>query len=146
MAAAIINAAVAKALYETQIETLASFKTYLMTKDDVDMEFMEELITTFQSSLTVPKLDGGVKKGTKKTVIDGQEKKKRAASAYTLFIKHKMHLLKSDDIKSGKDLMSKAVEAWGELSIEEKTTLKDTLKTNPELCAKELYQMVFASS
>lgn len=148
MAAAMINATVARALYETQLETLENFKKYLVAKDDVDMEFMEELIGGFRNTLQAPKIVGG--KNSKKTSGDVNadgEKKKRAPSAYTLYIKHKMYLLKTEDpeIKSGKDLMSKAVEAWGGLTEEQKTALKTTLKEDATLSAEDLYAKVLSA-
>jgi hypothetical protein len=131
-----INAAVSRALYETQIETLDNFKTFLASREDVEIDFMEELITSFKNSLKSPK-------NIKKTIA--ADKKKRVPSAYTLFIKHRMHLLKTEnpDIKSGKDLMSKAVEAWGGLTEDMKDKLKSTLKDNPTLNAEDLYNAVF---
>lgn len=150
MAAALINAAVAKALYATQIETLDAFKAFLVTKDDVDTDFMDELITSFKGTLTEPKVaDAAAKKGSKKGgkkadnsdgTSDGAEKKKRAPSAYTMYIQYQMGQLKktNPDIKSGKDLMAKAVEAWGELTDENKAELKSLLKEEPTLTSEEL--------
>jgi hypothetical protein len=146
MAAAMINNAVAQALHMSQLETLENFKKYLAAKDDVDMEFMEELIGGFRTTLEAakPKAVGKGKGGAGKKAAggdEGGEKKKRAPSAYTMFIKHKMSLLKTEDpdIKSGKELMSKAVAAWSELSDDQKNALKNTLKEEPELTAEELY-------
>ena len=152
MAAAMINNAVAQALHLSQLETLENFKKYLVAKDDVDMEFMEELIGGFKATLDAakPKAVGKGKGGAGKKAAaggdEGGEKKKRAPSAYTMFIKHKMSLLKTEDpdIKSGKELMSKAVAAWSELSDDQKEALKSTLKEEPELTAEELYNKALA--
>lgn len=143
MAAAMINATVSRALYETQLETLENFKKFLVSKDDVDMDFMEELIGGFRNTLQAPKVFGG---GKKKTGSDGGVANKRAPSAYTLYIKHKMFLLKSEDpeIKSGKDLMSKAVAAWGVLTDDQKNALKTTLKEDATLSAEGLYTKVLS--
>lgn len=131
-----INVAVSKALYETQIETLDNFKKFLASREDVEIDFMDELIAGFKNNLKAPK-------NVKKPIAT--EKKKRVPSAYTLFIKHKMHLLKTEnpDIKSGKDLMSKAVEAWGVMTVDMKEKLKATLKEDPTLNAEDLYKAVF---
>ena len=145
MAAAMINAAVAKALYEVQLETLANFKKYLADKEDVDMEFMEELIDGFKAKIESEKpKEGKGAKGKAKADSDGEvpEKKKRAASAYSMYIKHKMHLLKAEGVKAGKELMSKAVEAWGELDNDTKEAFKRTLKEHPDYTAEELYATV----
>lgn len=149
MAAAMINAAVTKALYEVQLETLDNFKKYLMDKDDVDMEFMEELIDGFRAKLVAgykpPKaVKGG--KGKGKTGSDEEPKKKKAASAYTMYIQYQMAQLKKDnpDIKSGKELMAKAVAAWGELTDEVKDKLKQTLKADPTLTSEQLVTKVIA--
>jgi hypothetical protein len=150
MAAAMINAAVAQALYQSQLETLENFKKFLAAKDDVDMEFMEELIDGFKATLeadkpkavTNGKGKGGAKKGKGGSEGSGEEgeKKKRAPSAYTMYIQYQMNLLKKEnpDIKSGKELMSKAVEAWGELSDDNKTELKRILKEDPTLTSEQL--------
>ena len=159
MAAAMINAAVAQALYQSQLETLENFKKFLAAKDDVDMEFMEELINGFKATLeadkpkAVAKGKGGAKKGkdgAKSSEGSGEEgeKKKRAPSAYTMYIQYQMNLLKKEnpDIKSGKELMSKAVEAWGELSEDNKTELKRILKEDPTLTSEQLVTKVMGGA
>lgn len=144
-----ITAAVSKALYETQLETLENFQKYLAEKDDVDMEFMEELIGGFKATLQAPKAAPvkGKGKGAKKAdsdESDNADKKKRAPSAYTMYIQYQMHQLKKEnpDIKSGKDLMAKAVAAWGELTDENKAELKSMLKENPSLTSEQLVTRV----
>lgn len=146
-----INNAVSKALFETQLETLENFKKFLAAKDDVDMEFMEELINGFKDTLQAPKITGPKKgaKGAKKSDSeDGAEKKKRAPSAYTMYIQYQMQLLKKEnpEIKSGKDLMAKAVEAWGELTEENKAELKKMLKDDPSLTSEQLVTRVIGGN
>lgn len=117
-----LNAAIAKALAETQQETLANFKQYLKTKDDVDMEFMEELINDFTS-----------------IIAQKPEKKKRVPSAYTLYIQYQMsELKKAAPSLTGKELMTRAVEAWKQLPDENKSKLKQILKDEPELGGRAL--------
>lgn len=149
-----INAAVAKALYETQLETLENFKKYLAEKDDVDMEFMEELIGGFKATLQAPKVPaagkgkGKSKKADAEDTSENTEKKKRAPSAYTMYIQYEMQHLKKDypEIKSGKELMAKAVEAWGELTEENKSELKKMLKENPSLTSEQLVTRVLGGA
>lgn len=155
MAQAMLTAAVSKALFEVQLETLENFKKYLTDKDDVDMEFMEELIGGFKEKLMADykpekgakgtKVTKGTKKGAKAD-SDGAVEKPKKKSSYTMYIQYQMAQLKKSnpDIKSGKELMSKAVAAWGELTDDVKAQLKATLKEEPELTSEELVTKVIS--
>lgn len=133
----ILTSTVSKALFAAQIETLDNFKRYLVTKDDVDMEFMDELINGFKNTIETPK---GVLKKSKRKIGTDMTPKKRLASAYTMFIQYQMGNLKNVDpnIKSGKELMTKAVESWGRLSTEDKARLKQALLDDPTLTSSDL--------
>lgn len=74
--------------------------------------------------------DKPVKKGrpTKAPKLDkdGNEKPKRAPSAYNLYVKEKVKEIRENDpTKKAKDLMSEAASMWKALSDEEKQTFKD---------------------
>lgn len=155
--AAVINAVVAKALYDTQVETITAFKAFIADKDDVDMDFMNELIEEFQTKLQAdykpPKgaakamkdagLAGG--KGKKRGAkAEGDEPKaKRALSAYILFIKYKMNdtEFRAENTEAkGKALMSAAIAVWAGLDDDIKNKMKDLHKENPEMDGKQLYE------
>lgn len=155
MAQTLINAVVSKALFDTQIETIETFRTFLATKDDTDMDFMNELLNEFktkiESEYKPPK--GAAKalkeatqsetkaKKAKKTASSDDEAKPKKLSAYTMFIKDRMT---SDEFKAehpdakGKVLMAKAVEAWSTLPDSMKEKMKKLNKEDPTLSVAEL--------
>lgn len=155
-----INSAVAQALYATQLETLTGFRQFLVNKDDeeVDLEFIDELINGFKATLEVQKLaepkgakgaKGKGGKGAKKGGSDGEgadakPKVKRPPSAYTMFIQYQIEVAKAanPDGKAGKNLMADAAVKWGTLSDETKEELKTALKANPDLTPAELITQV----
>lgn len=200
-----INVVVSKALFDTQIQTLDSLLAFLPEKygDDVDMDFMNEVIASFKTKLekeykvphgsakALKEIEKEQKKNEKasnkkekkattkaKKSVDNEEtttnndtntnttdievKKKRAPSAYTMFIKHKMALLKKEqpsDTK-GTALMKLASEAWKALSDDDvnklKTNFTDIAKKETyeeendadkqSRIAKEMYESVFGST
>ena len=155
MAQTLINVVVSKALFDTQIETIETLRTFLATKDDTDMDFMNELLNEFktkiESEYKPPK--GAAKalkeatqsetkaKKAKKTASSDDEAKPKKLSAYTMFIKDRMT---SDEFKAehpdakGKVLMAKAVEAWSTLPDSMKEKMKKLNKEDPTLSVAEL--------
>lgn len=129
--------------------------------------------TTDNKSGAKKKGKGGVKSSKKKVSEDSSEegssevstatRKKRAPSAYTMFIKHKMSLLKSElqgTEATGKNLMKLASTAWKDVTEEDQKKLKDNFKAILEkysdddtmddseksaLMAKEMYDSVFGN-
>jgi hypothetical protein len=109
-----INAIVTAALADAQQTTLDNFQTFLATKEDVDMDFMKELIDEFRSKMpmanpvsdskvteTKPKKAKAAAKApkAKKDVTDSNSDDtaatapaaaKKKPSAYNLFIKFAM--------------------------------------------------------
>lgn len=132
-----VNAIVVKALHETQLETIDRVKEYLSKNNDVDHDFINELLDSFktqvQSEYKPPK---GLGKGGKNT------KQKRVPSAYTLFIKDKMNEIKTSNpnVKSGQDLMKLAVKEWSAVSVDVKLKMKQLNKENPSLSGSELFK------
>lgn len=189
-----INAVVAKALFDTQIETLDAFLAFLPEKynDDVDMDFMKEAVEAFKEKLQTDykpprgavkvlkelndctdsedvSTSNGTKKTAKKTtkkVVKNdddesvEEKKKRAPSAYTMFVKHKMTLLRmahEGDMK-GTNFMKIAAAAWKELTEDQQNEMKTNFKKftdeydgvqdeveKQKIIAKMMYESVFPS-
>jgi hypothetical protein len=153
MSLTLINAVVSKAIFDTQLETLETLRKFLADKEDVDVDFMNELLDEFKSKIESDykppkgaakalKEASGKGKRSKKSDSDSESKPKKK-SAYTLFIQYKMK--DSDfkeshpDLKNGKDLMAAAVAAWGELSDEFKNKMKTLNKENPNLTGEELF-------
>ena len=158
-----INALVATALQEAQTTTLDNFLAFLSKKEDVDMDFMTELITEFKATMpTTSAVD--TKKGktektskkTKKTDSDDSVKAaKRPPSAYNLFIKFAMTdadmkeqvMEKADPTQpKGRMLMKAAMELWAELPDSIKDKMKSLYKENPNMTGKELYDACSADS
>ena len=149
-----INALVATALQEAQTTTLDNFLAFLAKKEDVDMDFMTELITEFKATMpatsavdTTP-----AKKGSKKTKKSDSEDSVKAAkrppSAYNLFIKFAMTdadmkekvMEKADPTQpKGRMLMKAAMELWAELPDSIKDKMKALYKENPDMTGKALY-------
>jgi hypothetical protein len=158
MAQTLINAVVSKALFDTQIETIESLRTFLATKEDTDMDFMNELLNEFkakvESEYKPPKGAAKALKEAGQTETKAKKAKKAAAaasdsgdekpkklSAYTLFIKDRMT---SDEFKAqypdakGKELMTHAVAAWSALPDSVKEAMKKLNKEDPSLSGAEL--------
>lgn len=147
-----INSAVSRAILETQLRTLENFQKFVadVQKDHTSVQLIADLISNYRLTL--------LNKDTKNDALECEEPvevrkkkcrdkarphKKRSPSAYILFIKHKIQLLKTSnpEIRSGKNLMIKAVEAWSALSEEQKSSLKTSLKANENISAEELYNL-----
>ena len=103
--------AFAKFVSETQSETVDQVFTFLNEKLDVDAETLTDLASQFKElhKNDVVSLGGGDEKTAKKP------KKTRVPSAYNLFIRDQMKLLKGGDPSlNGQELMKKATQAWSE--------------------------------
>ena len=152
-----INALVATALQEAQTTTLDNFLAFLSKKEDVDMDFMTELITEFKATTSVdtsPAKKGKTEKPSKKTAKksdseDSVKAAKRPPSAYNLFIKFAMTdpgmkeqvMEKADPSQpKGRMMMKAAMELWAEISDSIKDRMKALYKENPDMTGKELYE------
>jgi hypothetical protein len=149
-----INALVATALQEAQATTMDNFLAFLSKKEDVDMDFMTELITEFKATSTVDtKKTSKPEKPSKKTKKSDSEESvkapKRPPSAYNLFIKFAMTdadmkdkvAEKADPTQpKGRMLMKAAMELWAELPDAVKDKMKAMYKENPNMTGKELYE------
>ena len=149
-----INALVATALQEAQTTTLDNFLAFLAKKEDVDMDFMTELITEFKATMPTSSVDTAKKgsKADKKTKKSDSEDSVKAAkrppSAYNLFIKFAMTdadmkekvMEKADPTQpKGRMLMKAAMELWAELHDSIKDKMKAMYKETPNMTGKELY-------
>jgi ribosomal protein L12E/L44/L45/RPP1/RPP2 len=149
-----INALVATALQEAQTTTLDNFLAFLAKKEDVDLDFMTELITEFKATIdTAPAKKGSkAEKSSKKTKKSDSDESVKAAkrppSAYNLFIKFAMTdadmkdkvMEKADPTQpKGRMLMKAAMELWAELPDSIKNKMKVMYKENPDMTGKELY-------
>ena len=105
-----INKVVAGLVLEAKKQVIADFAAFLGEKIDFD-EDMTGYFAEFTKTLQVekpPKAGKG-----KKASDDGVAKKKRAPSAYNIYIKNKMAEIKEKKPElKGKDLMKAAIEAW----------------------------------
>ena len=152
---------VSEALFQTQMETLNAFLKFLPEQygEDVDMDFMNEVVTAFQKKLKADHGNGvetvvvsstkKSKKSTKKGSLSSSDdsdsstgKKKRAPSAYNHFIKYKCAILKKEGDIASKELMMAASSAWKELDEDKKKEFTAVLKENPDITCKELYERV----
>lgn len=157
--------AVSEALFRTQMETLNAFLKFLPEQygEDVDMDFMSEVVSAFQKKLEAERGDGvpvvvpvskttskKKNKSTTKSMSDDSdtssttktEKKKRAPSAYNHFIKYKCAILKKEGDIAAKELMMAASSSWKELDEDKKKEFTALLKSNPDISCKELYEQV----
>ena len=157
-----INALVATALQEAQTTTLDNFLSFLSKKEDVDMDFMTELITEFKATMPTTSSVDTAKKGskadkkTKKSDSDDSVKAaKRPPSAYNLFIKFAMTdsdmkdkvMEKADPTQpKGRMLMKAAMELWAELPDSIKDKMKSLYKETPNMTGKELYDACNSSA
>lgn len=150
MAQALINAVVSKSLFETQLETIESLRIFLGTKEDTDMEFMNELLNEFKSKVEAEyKPPKGAAKALKEVPQAKKTKKAKVGetkkSAYTLYIQYRMT---SDDFKAlhpdckGKTMMSKAIASWTALPDSFKEQMKKLTAEEPELTGEQLFTRV----
>lgn len=107
-----INKAVAGLVLEAKKQVIADFAAFLGEKIDFD-EDMTGYFEEFTKTLQVEKPPKAGKGKGKKASDDGVAKKKRAPSAYNIYIKNKMAEIKEKKPElKGKDLMKAAIEAW----------------------------------
>jgi hypothetical protein len=111
MAFAKITSLIEAAVKDGQLATFDNFITFLGTKIDID-EDMQSYIDEFKKTLVVKKKASPKGKGKAKAAAEEEktEKKKRAPSAYNLFIRDKMAELRTAGHKG--NLMKLAVEEW----------------------------------
>lgn len=105
---------------ETSLQTVDKLVTFLETKIEVDDD-LKQMFADFKTQLLEELKEeakaaakGGKSKRGKGGASDGEpEKKKRAPSAYNLFIKEKMAAIKAEkpELKS-KELMAEAIQMW----------------------------------
>lgn len=95
---------------EVSLSTVDKLAEFLATKIEFDDD-MKEVFDEFKNSLKEEfKASAKPKKGKN---VDGTDKKKRAPTAYNLFIKEEItNLKKKNPSWSGKELMSAATTAW----------------------------------
>ena len=108
-----INKAVADVVFEAKKQVIADFATFLAEKIDFDDD-MTGYFEEFTKTLQVEK-PAKVGKGKKSASSSDEEgvKKKRAPSAYNIYIKNKMAEIKAKQPElKGKELMKAAIEAW----------------------------------
>ena len=113
-----VNTAVNALVEEVSMTTVDKVIEFLKTKIDFDEDF-EGFFKEFKETLKAD-VKAAAKKTTKKSSkksessdTEGEPKKKRAPSAYNLYIKDKMAEIKvsNPEIK-GKDLMKAAIDEW----------------------------------
>lgn len=95
---------------EVALSTVEKLAEFLATKIEFDDD-MKEVFDEFKNSVKEEyKASAKPKKGKN---ADGTDKKKRAPTAYNLFIKDKITSLKKENPSwTGKELMSAATDAW----------------------------------
>jgi hypothetical protein len=100
---------VAESVFQAKKDVMEYFAKFLSEKIDFD-EDMQAYFDEFKATLVLEKIEV-LKEKSKK---DGTgEKKKRAPSAYNLYIKDKMAEIKSSQPElKGKELMKAAIVAW----------------------------------
>ena len=126
-----VNNSIASLIEETALSTVDKLVAFLGEKIEID-EDMRQMFEDFKGTLKAESTEAAkaakaeakkTKKSKKsdadasdasdksdKSDSDGEKKKKRAPSAYNLFIKEKMAELKAQGLKG--NLMSQAVAAW----------------------------------
>ena len=124
MALTKVNSAVSALVEEVSMTTVDKVVEFLKSKIDFDEDF-EGFFKEFKETLKADMKAAAKKSGKKSS--DGEPKKKRAPSAYNLYIKDKMAEIKvsNPEIK-GKDLMKAAIDEW------KKTNPKKTEKSDEE--------------
>lgn len=101
---------VAEAVFQAKKDVVEAFAKFLGEKIDFD-EDMQAYFNEFKATIVLEKVEVPKEKGKGKT--EGGEKKKRAPSAYNLYIKDKMAEIKAAQPElKGKDLMKAAIQAW----------------------------------
>ena len=117
MALTKVNSAVSALVEEVSMTTVDKVVEFLKSKIDFDEDF-EGFFKEFKDTLKAD-VKAAAKKSAKKSKksdssdSEGEPKKKRAPSAYNLYIKDKMAEIKvsNPEIK-GKDLMKAAIDEW----------------------------------
>ena len=140
MAFPAVTKAVAQASFEAQVARLSDFATSLAKKIEFD-EDMQAYFDEFNASLSIEKVEvpKATKKGGKKSDdTPVAEKKKRAPSAYNLYIKEKMAEIKvaQPELK-GRDLMKAATEAWNAEHPKSESDAKPKAKKAAKKAAKK---------
>lgn len=137
-----VNTAIALVIIDEKIKLLEEFMHFLDGKKKLDDE-QKEAFNDFTKSLkNSAKLV--IKKNNKKALSDDEtEKKKRQPSAFNLYIKDAMPIIKEKypDIKDGKKLITLASESWNTdpKGLFIKKSIENLKKTNPNMNAEELY-------
>lgn len=135
MAFAKITGLIEAAVKDGQQATFDSFITFLGTKIDID-EDMQSYIDEFKKTLIMTKKAAPKGKGKGKaaasvdTEVEKTEKKKRAPSAYNLFIRDKMAELRTAGHKG--NLMKLAVEEWKKSKSEASSSSTKETETEVE--------------
>ena len=136
-----INALVAATINEARLTTLDNLQAFLATKEDVDMDFMQKLITEFKATLA------HVDVATKKAKEQPTRKKtdvatKKRPSAYNLFMKYAMtERMECDtDRPKGQLRMKAAMALWADISVASKIRMNELYRTNPKMTGKELFE------
>jgi hypothetical protein len=135
---------VAEAVFEAKKQVIKDFAAFMADKidfdDDMQAYFDEFVGTLVLEKVEVPKEKGKTKKSAA-SASDGESsdapaKKKRAPSAYNLFIKEKMAEIKANKPElKGKDLMRAAIDVWNiehpKKPVEEAETVETVAPVEP---------------
>ena len=110
-----VNTAVSSLVEEVSLNTVDKVVDFLKSKIDFDEDF-DKFFQEFKDTLKADakaSAKKSVKKSSSGSDSETDAKKKRAPSAYNLFIKDKMAQIKgtNPEIK-GKELMKAAIEEW----------------------------------
>jgi hypothetical protein len=107
---------------DVALATADKLAAFLGTKIEIDDD-LKELFEEFKTSLkeeykaTAKTATAAARKGKN---ADGSEKKKRAPTAFNLFVKDEISRLKQENpAMTGKELMSAATAAWKKRKVEE---------------------------
>ena len=109
-----VASVVADSVFEAKKKVIDEFAAFLADKIEFDDD-MKGYFDSFKASLSLEKIEvpKETKKGKKSSDEEGGEKKKRAPSAYNLYIKDKMAEIKAEKPElKGKELMKAAIDAW----------------------------------
>lgn len=144
-----VTKAISKVVFEAKQTVIDELMAYLDNKIVVDDD-LKAIFNEFKASITIPvekvvkEKKGKGKKGKVDSDEEVVEKKKRAPSAFNLFIKDIMPQIKAahPDVKNGKELMSLAADAWKSdpkgIFIKEK--IDELKKENKGMDIVEIYQ------
>jgi hypothetical protein len=123
----VIMVAVNEAVYDSNIQTLDKFMTYVEERIDDSDSFnaLKELLDEFKKTIKEKVKVKNVKKG---------EKGKRTPTAYNIFMSEMMKKIKTENPNmSSKDIMAKTTSEWKQMSMEEKTAYKESKRRNTEV-------------